>query len=286
MSATPERRVKCLRFIANDGEIVRIAIHPTDITMSNSEVYVSPQIGAITDRNTVLDGGATVIDVGSVYDVDIMTQSEIQSGKWDNARVYHFATDWGVPVEDEEPLNLFTLGKVKESDGRFVIELMGEKDKLNQTVGRVHEAKCSKVFADTHLDGEVIIASDLYKCNIAPGGVTVTGSITTDVDNSSFIDSSRVEAEDYFAFGEIIFTTGNNAGLGRRTVKEYNVDGTITCNYPWYFTPEIGDQYQMIAGCRKRFDEDCGTKWSNKINFGGKPHVPTSSQVIKVGGQS
>jgi hypothetical protein len=35
---------------------------------------------------------------------------------------------------------------------------------------------------------------------------------------------------------------------------------------------KVGDTYEAIAGCRKRFEEDCQTKWNNELNFGGEPH--------------
>jgi hypothetical protein len=51
----------------------------------------------------------------------------------------------------------------------------------------------------------------------------------------------------------------------------------------FFYLPEVGDQYEMIPGCRKRFGDDCVTKWANGRNFGGHPHVPAPSQYGQVG---
>jgi hypothetical protein len=50
---------------------------------------------------------------------------------------------------------------------------------------------------------------------------------------------------------------------------------------------QIGDTFSAVAGCQKRLAEDCGTKFSNVVNFGGEPHLPgidalTSPPVVDV----
>jgi len=50
-------------------------------------------------------------------------------------------------------------------------------------------------------------------------------------------------------------------------------------------TLTAGDTYTASAGCRKRFDTDCKTKFSNVVNFRGEPHVPGNDQMAKAGGQ-
>ena len=285
MSAVAERRTRCIRMEALDGTIVRIALtYPKNLVMSNSEVYLGGVFTTASTRSTVLDGGASTIDIGFVDSTDSATRAEIESGKWDNANVYEFATDWANPVEDEEEINLYTLGKVTDSDGRFQVQLMGLKDKLSQKTGRVHTANCLWTFADEHLDTG-IIATDKSRCKLNAASFTVTGTITGVTSSQVFQDNTRAEADDYFGNGEIVFTSGPNAGLARRNIRAYAVDGTINTNAPFYFTPEVGDTYTMIAGCRKRGKEDCTDKFSNRKRFGGFSYVPTKSQVRKFGSQ-
>lgn len=284
MTATAERRFKCLRAVAHDGTIRRIALYPSNIAMSNGEVYYAPPYAHISDRNVTLEGGPTAIDLSAYYAATVFTRDELQSGKWDGASVYLFATDYAAPIEDEEAIELFTLGRVSEDDDQFVAELIGLQDKLNHSIGRVITAQCGKVFADTHLDGEPTGSTDHYYCKVAAASYTVTGTITSVDDATTFYDSARAEADDYFGNGEIIFTSGDNAGLSRRTVSTFlNSGGKIVVNYPFHNTPEVGDAYQMIAGCRKRYSEDCVTKFSNGTDFGGYPHVPVKSKAEQRG---
>jgi uncharacterized phage protein (TIGR02218 family) len=53
--------------------------------------------------------------------------------------------------------------------------------------------------------------------------------------------------------------------------------GGITTHEAFHYPVEVGDEYTMIPGCRKRL-RDCRDKWNNIVNFGGFSFIPTSSQ--------
>lgn len=284
MTATPERRTFCVRIEALDGTIVRVAAtSPVDLVMSNSEIYSGGEFTAPTTRESNLGEGATSIDFGFVNDVGSIDRAQIQSGKWDGANIYVFATDWDAPVEDEEPISRLIMGAIEDVDGRYTAQMMGIRDLLNQSSGRTVTKSCQWTFCDQHLDTG-IIASDRSRCGLNPATYTVTGSITAVTDAGEFTDSARAEEYDWFGNGEFIFTSGANAGLKRQTVAGFS-SGVITLAAPFYFTPEVGDTYEMIAGCRKRGAEDCTGKFGNRPAFGGFSYVPTTSQVTKFGNQ-
>ena len=109
------------------------------------------------------------------------------------------------------------------------------------------------------------------------GGWTETGTITSVTSKQVFTDSSRTEADDYFGEGILTWTAGLNTGLSQK-VKTYASD-TFTLSLPMIFDVQIGDTYSVIAGCRKRLDEDCAAKFSNELNFQGEPHRPTVDEL-------
>lgn len=285
--ATPQRRTLCVRIVANDGTTYRVAAeYPVDLLMSNSTVYEGGNYTTTTAVSSVADGGPMVIDFGSVYGPDAIDRDEIVSGKWDGAWVYAFRTDWAVPVEDEEPLGVFQLGKMREEDERYVIEMMGLRDLLNQSTGRIHKPTCDWVFADSHIDG-TIIASDKSRCKIPGVAVTRTVTIVEVTDNMQFriSEGDGYRSDDYYGNGEIIFNTGPNAGLSYRIIKTSFSDGRLILTAPFYYPPQVGDSIDVRAGCRKRFLEDCVQGKGNGRNFGGFPHVPQQSTVSKFGDQ-
>ena len=287
MVATPERRTQCVRLEPKVGDPIRIALaYSDDLIMSNGAVYLGGFYSQPTDINSTLSGGATVLDFGSVYDVDTISRDQIQSGYWDGARIYSFFTDWANPVEDEEEDRVYIFGKVREEDERYTVELMSLLDLLNQTTGRTITPGCTYVFGDSHIDG-AIIASDRSRCKIDADLYTITSQVSSVTNQMQFTAGglAALFPNDYFAFGEIIFDSGANAGAAYKFVKASTVSGVITLAQPFYYPIAVGDDFRIRAGCRKRFQEDCIAKWGNGKRFGGFPHVPQRSTVSKFGDQ-
>ena len=86
-----------------------------------------------------------------------------------------------------------------------------------------------------------------------------------------------------FDYGVMTMTSGASAGLSME-VKAYS-PGTITLQLAFPKGCGVGDTYSLLAGCGKRFAEDCVARYSNGVNFRGEPHVPGMDRLIWVGGQ-
>lgn len=119
-------------------------------------------------------------------------------------------------------------------------------------------------------------------CNKDLGPLTVTGSLTSVDSLRAFADSTRAEASDYFGAGVITFTSGENDGVAMEIYSF--ASGDFVLHLPLPYNPAVGDTYSLTPGCRKRFTEDCVTKWANGNNFGGFPLVPGSDKVLGLGG--
>lgn len=87
----------------------------------------------------------------------------------------------------------------------------------------------------------------------------------------------------FFDFGMITMTSGASTGLSTE-VKAY-APGTITLQLQFASGCAAGDSYTLVAGCGKRFTEDCVGRFANGINFRGEPHLPGMDKVLAVGGQ-
>lgn len=286
--ATPERRVHCIRISPVYGDPIRIALaYSDDLVMSNNTVYKGGVYAQPTGINSTLQGGATTVDFGSVYDADTITRDQIQSGYWDGARVYSFFTDWAYPVEDEEEDRIYIFGKVREEDERYTVELMSLIDLLNQTSGRTITPGCSYVLGDAHVDGS-IIATDKSRCKVSPLLLANIFSSVSSITSQMQFTCAGISGSypnDYFGVGEIIFTSGANAGQSYKIIKSYTAAGVVTLAQPFYYPIALGDLLTIRPGCRKRFQEDCIAKYNNGLHFGGFPHVPQKSTVMKFGDQ-
>lgn len=285
--ATPERRTQCIRIVPVVGDVLRIAIaYSDDLLMTGGVVYKGGLYATNTAISSTLSGGPTVIDIGSVYDTDAITRDQIQSGYWDGAKIYSFFTDWAAPVEDEEPDRVYTFGKVREEDERYTVEMLSLADLLGQTTGRTITPGCGWTLADSRIDG-TIIASDKSRCKIDPSTITFESQVGTLISQTQFIGVGLDAgfADDYFGFGELMFTSGANAGLGYKFVKSSLANGTITLAQSFYYPIAEEDLFKIKAGCRKRFQEDCKDKHNNGKRHGGFKDVPQKSTVQKFGDQ-
>lgn len=283
-------RIFCVRIEpVGDAPIVRLAGYEHPLTMSNGQVYETESGYEFSGLGSSSTFAAATVDLSGILQLGAVTRDDLMSGVYDNARVYLFATSWTAPVEDEEPLSCLFFGKTEVKDDTYKAELMGMIDVLSQSTGRSYSPVCQWTFLDQTLDGEMLPAysSRCIGPRLDPEGpsfasLKVAGTITAVTDQYQFTDSSRTEVDDYFGAGAIRFITGANAGLKPQEIKSF-ASGVIVVHEAFFYLPQVGDQYEMIPGCRKRHLEDCKTKWSNVRNFGGQPHVPTPSVYSQVG---
>lgn len=193
-------------------------------------------------------------------DDTVITRADILAGKWNNAEFTLFRYDWSAPADGVEPIGAGFLGELRPRAGAYVAELRGLQQYLQQPVGAPSTKTCRARLGDA-------------MCTVDLGPWTETGTITSVTSKQVFADSSRAEADDYFAEGILTWTGGLNSGLSQK-VKTYASD-TFTLSLPMIFNVQVGDTYSVIAGCRKRLDEDCVAKFDNALNFQGEPHRPT-----------
>lgn len=274
-------RVLCLRIVTTNGLTIRLANHARDLTMSNGDVYVAGAGYEFTGYTAAANLSPAMVDLEGIIDAANIGYDQVASGVFDNARAYLFATTWNAPILDEEPITASILGKVTIADGRYRIEEMALIDTLNQSVGKTYTAACPKTFGGQEYAG----------CKVDIELLKVSGTITSVTSKSIVTDSARIEVIDYFAGGTIKWTSGPNVGLKPSEIKVFSVGGIIEVYEAFYYTPSIGDTYDMYPGCRKRLT-DCRDKWAglaglgvsgNIINFGGFSNIPTSSQYGQVG---
>lgn len=92
--------------------------------------------------------------------------------------------------------------------------------------------------------------------------------------------SNSAKADGYYNNGQIVFTSGANAGL-TKAVKQYFSSGGpfFIFNSPLPFVPSAGDSFIAYPGCDKT-QTVCATKFSNLANFEGFPYVPAPETAI------
>jgi len=202
----------------------------------------------------------TVLDDGT-----ILTRADVLAGRWDGAAWELFQYDWATPTE-RDVRKRGTFGTVQPRPGGYTIELRSLRQALQQAIGGVTQPTCRWRLGDARC-GKVLTA------------FVVTGTVTGVTDARRFTDTARTEAADWYANGQITWTSGDKDGLSA-LVRASTSAGLITLVLPSIYAIQVGDTYSMVAGCRKRRTEDCDGKFDNVLRFGGQPDLPGRDAVL------
>jgi uncharacterized phage protein (TIGR02218 family) len=264
----------CWKATRRDGYVLAVTTCARDL-LFNGVLYLSKN--GFNPKAISQEASAAVVNTeveGALSDE--ITELDFEAGLWDGCTVEMFELNYRSISDGSMRLATFTMGDIKVTRSAFNAEMRGLTQRLQKTVGRLVTKGCPWVFGS--------ISPDAYTpaCNKALGPLTVTGTLTGATDRRTFADSARAEASDYFGAGVITFLTGANAG---QALEIYSfASGAFVTYLPFLNNPAIGDTYSLTPGCRKRYTEDCRTKFANTNNFGGFDQLPGPDKVLGLGG--
>jgi len=198
-----------------------------------------------------------------ILDSQLINEKDILAGLYDDAQVMIFLVDYLNPSHGKIVLKSGYIGDIKIKGQQFIAKICGPIQACDKTIGCLYSSLCRTKFADD-------------RCKMCKTSFSKTGIISEVLSEIKFSDLSRIEPESYFAFGEITFSTGLNAG--RTTEVRSSITNVIELMLPLPDPLQKGDKYTIIAGCDKQFST-CITKFNNALNFRGEPHIPQSDRI-------
>ena len=247
----------CWKVTRRDGVVMGFTDHDADIIYDS--VTYQAQAGFTP---TALQTSATLavdnLDLEGLLDAACIREEDLLAGLYDFAEVDVFLINYTDLTQGRMVLRTGWLGQVTVSQGQFVAELRGLTQRLSQTVGQLYSPTCRAMLGDA-------------ACGVNLAGYTHSGQVSAATSRSQFTDSANTQADGYFAYGKVTFTSGANAGLSME-VKQF-ANGSFTLILPLPHAIAAGDDYTAIAGCDKRFST-CAATFDNAVNFRGEPHVP------------
>ncbi len=246
-----------LKITRPDGSVYGFTSHDQDSTVSSVLYSANPGLMA-TAISIAANAAVGNLELTTLHDGTVFTIGDIFGRKWTNSAFIIFEYNWASPTDGINTLLTGTMGEVKIQQNQVVAELRDLRQYLQQPIGDASSKTCRARLGDS-------------RCTKDLTAFTYTGTLTSATSNQVFRDSSRAEGLAWFDEGSITFLTGANAGLSAK-IKSFAADGTFTLALPMYGTVAVGNTYRAIAGCRKRVDEDCKTKFNNVLNFVGEPH--------------
>lgn len=266
--------VHFLRITREGGEVFGFTSHNADLTV-DSQLYRSGPGLDVTSVVTSAGFDVDNLELTTLDDGSTFSRAEVLAGLWRNAAFVISKGNWAQPSDGLEPVIAGTIGEGTLRSSSLVFELRGLQQYLQQPLGDVSSKTCRAHFADFPS------VNNNNRCRLSPATYTFSATVTSVASNQQFTASALTQAADYFAEGIVSWTSGPSAGL-RQKVKTHATGGVLTLLLPMLLTVSVGDAFEVIAGCRKRLDEDCRDKFGgNVLNFQGEWHRPTTDDLTK-----
>jgi len=197
-----------------------------------------------------------------VVDLD---DTDLTNGLYDDATIEVFKVDWSNVGAGSVAVFVGNLGLIQWTEDGFRADIHSTMKQLARPIGVQVTAKCR------HQLFEVNGETNVGFCGVTKAPLTYTATVTTIVNQKLEFDHSTISQVDgWVANGIVTWTSGSNNGASGE-VKDFTSD-TITLFLPTIFTIQVGDTFEVTAGCDKA-QTTCQTKFSNGINFGGFPHI-------------
>lgn len=116
-------------------------------------------------------------------------------------------------------------------------------------------------------------------CTLLASSFSVNGTVAAG-SNAGTILATLSAATGYYSLGRIVFTSGVNNGIVR-SIKAYTngSPSSVVLSVPLINAPGVGDTFTIYAGCDKT-QATCTNRFSNLINFGGQPYIPSPETAI------
>lgn len=261
----------CWRLTRRDGTKFGFTDHDRDLTFDDTLFEASSGFNASEIREQV---GLSVdnLDVTGALTSDLLSETALSSGDFDDARIEIFRVNWQDPSQ-RVLSRTGSLGEVNRTGTSFTAEVRGLAHYLQQPTGRLFQHTCDADLGDARCD--VDLSSSPYR------GFGTIASITDP--RRLIVDGLDDFPIGWFIRGILSFETGANAGRAME-IKNHTARGDAIEIELWQPMGEpiaVGDTVITTAGCDKRI-ETCAARFANAVNFRGFPHMPGNDFVTAV----
>jgi hypothetical protein len=169
----------CLKATLATGKIYGFTTHTSDLVV-NGVTYQAAAGYTPTAIASNADLAVDNLEVIGFLNSAVITESDINAGLWDYAAIEIIRVNYADLTMGSEWMRKGTLGQVSTGRHSFIAEMRGMTQPLQQAVGRIVSPSCHASLGDA-------------QCGVNMAGFTVTGSVTSLIDQHRFNDTARTE---------------------------------------------------------------------------------------------
>ncbi|KPB02281.1 DUF2163 domain-containing protein [Ahrensia marina] len=268
-----ESATVCYVWIISRTDGVRLGFTDHDKSLTVDGVVCEPETGLNASAlDNALGLSVETSEVSGALKSDRISEADIHARLYDNAEVFQWIVNWEAP-EQQALIRKYRIGEITREGEYFKAELRSHAANLDQQSGRYFIKRCDADLGDQRCG--VNVASPIYRAE---------SRVLNDASNSVgsfYAEAIGQYADNWFSGGTLIWKTGNLLGQ-QYTIASAGNNGSrleITVIEAMHLIPDAGAEFDIIAGCDKRF-ETCKAKFSNHINFRGFPHMPGNENAL------
>jgi uncharacterized phage protein (TIGR02218 family) len=253
----------CWRLQRRDGIVLGFTSHDRDLEVDGLLYRASPGMrpSAIEMRETL---EPDTLELGGGLTSHLITEDDLDAGKWDGAALRLFAVDWNDPSAEALFLARGEFGTV-ENDGRaFTVELLGAAAGLDRPIVETTSPECRATLGDS-------------RCRVDLAGRRAIRRVASS-NGAHIILHGPPLASDAYVLGTIRWLDGRNAGAAADLATSDPNSVTLMDRPP--IRPEPGDRVELVEGCDRRFST-CAQRFGNAVNFRGEPHLPGNDLLVR-----
>lgn len=276
LQSTSPRIATLVSVQSTAGDVVRYTDHDKILKVGADDYIPALTIARQTTKSTT----APVTQSQKLLLEDFfLTKQDASDGALDGAKTTVAITSWADPSVGTYLVAEGSVGESQVGDVHVDAEIRSKVDQLRQTIIGTYGTAC-----DVNVLGDA-----RCKVNLAPFTFSATVTALVGTDNDQF-DAAALSAQpdNWFQFGQFVWTSGANVTVVPfNQVKAHTQEtgaGRITLVFPAPRTIQIGDGFDVVAGCDKA-KATCINKFDNILNFRGFPDVPGQNAILRSGGQ-
>jgi uncharacterized phage protein (TIGR02218 family) len=259
----------CWRLTRADGLILGFTDHDADLQCDGT-LFSARSAVAAADMTSASGFEVTGGEISGALSSLAITESDIASGLYDNAKIDVFLVDWSNP-EIYMLMSSGVIGEIKRSGGEFIVEIRGLASLYQEEKGRLYQFSCSADLGDRFCKIDLSLPQYHHRCTV------------TATDGRIYLECDADPSLYTLTNGQIRFLTGGNSGQ-TFAIKSQSANSSRSGLWLWSPTPsviEIGNDVDVVVGCDKSF-ATCRTRFANHVNFRGFPHMPGNDVIVSV----
>lgn len=256
----------CWQIERANGTIFRFTDHDSALELNGNTFTPAGGFDASARQSRAHLEPANLDFVGMIS-ASALTEDDLRAGLYREAKITEYLVDWRYPWLGVFIENTYWINESQFTGEHWEAKVKGLARFLEPKVGKVYNRTCNHTLGDSN-------------CQVVLGPLTASGTVSGIVTARRIFQSDLGQANDYFNYGLLTWTSGINNGLTTEIHDFATVDGTVQLAIEAPFDIEVNDTFSAIRGCDKR-PVTCKDTFSNLVNFGGFPFIPGTDKMLQ-----